>query len=506
MKRAFLLLVATLCISFSSWSQVTYEKRIEVELKDGYTDEEIFEFGESGFIISSRNENDINDETEWKFEKFNSSLNSVYEKKLLLNKKLKVDETFRNEKRIHTLYRDRKEDYSIVSIEASKMEITQIDGKLPKKSVVYGMAILNDYALLEAELKRAPFLLSINWKVGGQKLIPIVIDNINPKKTSIMGLQVLEEANEIFVFVKAYVERGKTDIYVVRLNDKGEKEEVYNLTKNIEENIINISASKLKENKYVFTGTYSTKYTGMSEGLLFCQAENNSIDFIKFYNFLDLENFLSYLPEKRQERIEKKKEKKEEKGKDFSINYRIAAHGLIQLDDGYLFLGEAYYPTYRTETYTTTTTNNGVTTTQTHTRQVFDGYQYTHAMLGKFDKNGELLWDEIFEMWSAYKPFYVKRFISIAERNQNSIKLVFASRNKITSKSIDFNGSVIQDSQSEEIETNFEDDKVKRSFSNIDYWYDNYFIAYGLQKIKNLDENANSKKKRKVYFISKIKF
>jgi hypothetical protein len=219
-----------------------------------------------------------------------------------------------------------------------------------------------------------------------------------------------------------------------------------------------------------------------------------------------LDNFLSYLPERKQERLEKKKDRKEKKGKEFNIDYRILAHEVMPLEDGYLLLGEAYYPTYRTISYTTTTMVNGMVTTRLITQQVFDGYQYTHAMLSKFDKEGNLMWDEIFEMWNAYKPFHVKRFISIAEKNQNSLKLVFASRNKINAKSIDFGGSVILDSQSEEIQTTFTGDKTKASFSNLAYWYDNYFIAYGQQKIKNKEDANDTKKKRKVFFISKIKF
>ena len=45
---------------------------------------------------------------------------------------------------------------------------------------------------------------------------------------------------------------------------------------------------------------------------------------------------------------------------------------------------------------------------------------------------------------------------------------------------------------------------IKNTFSNIDYWYDNYFIAYGIQKIKN--KSGDVQKKRKVYFINKIYF
>jgi hypothetical protein len=249
---------------------------------------------------------------------------------------------------------------------------------------------------------------------------------------------------------------------------------------------------------------YAKNNSSGSEGLFFCKIKNKEVDFFKFYNFLDLDNFLSYLPEKRIEKIEKKKNRKAERGKELTLTYRIAPHEVMQLPDGYLFLGEAFYPTYQTQTTTSTSTTNGVTSTTTHTTQVFTGYQYTHAILARFGSGGNLLWDEIFELRSAYKPYKIKRFISIEEKNQDMIKMVFASNNKITTKAVDNNGSLISDFQSEEIETNFKGDKAKRSFSDIDYWYDNYFIAYGQQIIKNTaDETA---RKRKVYFISKVRY
>jgi len=45
----------------------------------------------------------------------------------------------------------------------------------------------------------------------------------------------------------------------------------------------------------------------------------------------------------------------------------------------------------------------------------------------------------------------------------------------------------------------------KDPFSNLVYWYDHYYLAYGEQKIKN-KENDKVMKKRIVYFINKIKF
>ena len=499
-KKLFTLFLL-LCCSLSLTAQLTYEKRLEFELNDDFENEKIIEFEKTGFLIRSKNKESAGKETEWKYELFNTNLESIESRSVFMHKKYFESETYNNDEMSHTLYQNRKGEFSIVSVKAATLEIKTVEGIVPKKSNIKEMAILGDYAFFNAYMKRAPYLFSVNWKTGKQRLIPISLGNFGNKSTSLLRFQVMEKSNEIFLYAKVIVSKGNSEFYVIRLNKNGEKEDVLNITKTIDQNIIDISASKVSDNTYIYTGTYSTKYTSRSEGLFFCQVQNNEIDYINFHNYLDLKNFLSYLSEKRKAKIAKTKAKKERKGKEFNINYRIANHDVILLNDGYLMLGEAFYPTYRTETYTTT--SNGVTTTQT--RQVFDGYQYTHAVLAKFNKEGELQWDETFEMWPAYKPFTVKRFISIAEQNENAIKMVFVSRNQIITKSIDTEGTIVQEQKSEAIETGHTGDKLKYAFSNIDYWYDNYFIAHGSQKIKN-KEDVDVKRKRTVYFISKIKF
>lgn len=505
MKKT-LLFVWLFTLIISGIAQISYQERLEFDLKDGYVDEKVIVFGETGFIISSRKSESSNHQNEWRYEQFDNTLQSVHAVSVLLNNKFYPNATYTNDQRTHTIYEGRKGNYSIVSVEASSLEVTKVNFVLPKKADITEMAILGDYAFLKATIKKTSFLYSVNWKTGAWNTMPITIQNLNPKKITLDAIQVLEYANEVLLYVKAQIDKKHTDTYVIRLNDQGEKMESINLSKNIDKNIIEISASKWDDTKCIFTGTYSSKYTSLSEGIFFCQTDNDDLDYMKFYSFLDLKNFLSYLPERKQNRIEKKKKRKEKQGEEYTINYQISAHDIIPVEDGYLFLGEAFYPTYRTETHTTTTFVNGRSTTTTYTTTVFDGYQYTHAMLCKFDTEGNLVWDQIFEMWSAYKPFYIKQFISIAAQDLDAIKLVFASRNKIISKSIDYEGLVIQDIQSEELQTNFEGDRSRYSFSDIDFWYDNYFIAYGQQKIKNTDGDNNVKRTRRVFFVSKIKF
>ena len=104
----------------------------------------------------------------------------------------------------------------------------------------------------------------------------------------------------------------------------------------------------------------------------------------------------------------------------------------------------------------------------------------------------------------AFFCFENPKPISGTDRNQG-VKFAFASRNSIFSKYVDYNGDILKEEQTDEIETGFEGDKTKQSFSYLSYWYDSYFIAYGSQKIKN-KKNDSVDRKRKIFFINKIKY
>lgn len=483
-------------------AQVSFEERIEFEQKDGFIGERFYQMGEYGVLVRSVSEKTDQGMDQWKYELFNTDLVSVWTELVPVSAKLSLDEEYTTDESIHSLFKDRKGNYQLVTVNVADKELTEIEGEVLNKTYITEMKVLGEYAYCEAYIKKEPFLFSVNCMTSKQRLIPISLEGIKTKKLSIKSIQVLEESNEVFVYLNVAVSKKQREVYVVRLDDQGKKKSQYHLTQDIDKNLTSLSARSVGGGNYIFTGTYSDKGISTSQGLFFCKAYNGELDFIEFYNFTDLDNFLTYLPERKQKKLEKKKKRKNKKGKEFKIDYRIAEHEIQVLDDGYLVLGEAYYPTYRTETYTAYVNGNPVM----RTRRVFDGYQYTHAVLAKFDNDGKMEWDQTFEMFPASKPFYVKRFIATPENIEDAITMVFASGTRITSKTVNFDGVVVEDKESEQMELENESAEIKWSNSNLSYWYDDYFLAYGFQKIKDKKADKRKDKRRKVYFMTKIKY
>ena len=95
---------------------------------------------------------------------------------------------------------------------------------------------------------------------------------------------------------------------------------------------------------------------------------------------------------------------------------------------------------------------------------------------------------------------YVKRFIS-AGIKKNDVDLVYADDKMLVSKLFNNKtGEVAQERKSEMIETDNEDEDIKKMrYSGTLHWYDKNFIVYGRQIIKN----HSTGERRKVFSITK---
>jgi len=482
------------------------EKRIEFESDEYFSSDGVVSFGEAGLVVRSRDNDKTDGGYRWHFRRYDTDLNLREEQTIQLNKRLSLDESYISDDRIYSFFKDYKRGkFLLTDVNADDFTINKLTGELPKKAYTGSMVALGDRVFIDASIKKEPFVLTVDVVNGRQHLVPIQVRGYKPKHIRITNIQTVEESREVFVFVRLIDGRKSSETFIVRLDENGERIGESVLTRSIEENIVDISANYISPGRYSYSGTYSTKKTSLSEGLFYCQVKDDKPEFFETYNFLDLEDFLSYLKERKQKKITRKKARKKKAGKELKINYRMASHNTIPTDDGYLFLGEAYYPTFRQVSYTTYTVVNGVSTPRTSYQSVFDGYRYTHAVVCKFDFQGKMVWDHSFEMWPASKPFYEKRFISLVESEDAVLKMIFASNGSIYTKALSDDGVVLQDDKGQVIETGSENDKVRRSWSDLDYWYDNHFYAFGWQKIKN-KEDDDVKRKRKVYFVNKVSF
>lgn len=248
----------------------------------------------------------------------------------------------------------------------------------------------------------------------------------------------------------------------------------------------------------VFSKTKSAKDSreSYSLGIFIAKVDEWGEQTVNYYNYADLDNFFNYMKAARQKKVREKIERKKIKGQKIRFNYRLLVHDIIQKQDGsYIMVGEAYYPT----SISRSEVSNSYSYAYPNILNSYKGFQYTHAVVVGFDSSGKLIWDNSFEI-NDVESLILEKFVKVDVR-PNRIILCYNYNNVIRTKIIEGN-KVIEGKTFNDIALKFSDDIAENPESmvgGLEEWYDNYFFAYGVQKIKKPDS-----RKREVFFVNKI--
>lgn len=516
--------------------------RVEVEAKSGSDIYRILPFGENGVMLFYQsNERRKDDNERWFFNFYDTDFKKLWEKELMVRKTW----NFRN-------FDSDNENLFLFFTKPYLKETTPIlittvnikDGnhqmqskEIPAKAVLQEFYIAKKNAYIGGHTIQ-PKITHIAQSCFSFTLVPFFTGASLVREKPVIFSWNLENNQSLLTETSfkrdAFVEdiqsstKEGTANYVVKSQPPRKKQNklvIYNVDANgnKEKSFVIKSQDKnrrlntgklypLDEDAYITIGTYyaeprskifySKKQTEKySTGIYFTKTKNGQQELIRYYNFTKFDKLIYSFNKKRTKRLIKKAERKEKKGKEISFNYQLLFHDIIKRDGQYLLIAEAYYPQYRTVYYTYYDFYGRPITT---TRTIFEGYRYTDAIVAAIDINGELLWDNSF-MIKNILTHNLKERVKVLFDGEDII-LLYSSGGKIASKVIR-NDEVVEGLDYTEIETSFRSDKVLEDYrSDIVYWYDNYFISYGYQKIKNRLQRPTKKRKRTVFYFNKVAF
>jgi hypothetical protein len=267
---------------------------------------------------------------------------------------------------------------------------------------------------------------------------------------------------------------------------------------------------KTTSNKQIITGVYGNRYGDYSRGVFVATIDPAGLQQMRYYNYADLENFFHYMRAKRENRVKERIERRKVKGKKIRFNYRVLIHDLIEDDGQFIMLGEAFYPQYTSISRSNLGYRNFFSsytpynTSYIRGDQVFDGYRYTHAVVIGFDSNGNLLWDNSFEI-NDVKTYTLEQYVRLSAEDDR-IVLLYLFENQLRSKIIK-GDQVLEGKSSDPLMTLYSTDLplVERDNSgDLESWYEHYFLAFGTQHIVNPTNPAAPK--RRVFYINKISY
>ncbi len=261
--------------------------------------------------------------------------------------------------------------------------------------------------------------------------------------------------------------------------------------------LLSARALKTQTDEVVVAGTYGIRSAEYSSGLFIARITREGDQEIRLYPFYQLQHFFSYLKPRQEKRLRQRIEHKISRGKRTKLQYHILVHELVPLDDQIILLGEAFYPVYkRDDRY-----NYGLAVSA-YVPYIFDGYRYTHAVVIGFDLQGNMMWDNSFEI-NDVKTFNLEQFVKMDYRD-NRLALLYLFDNRIRYKLIQ-NNQVIEEKKINSLELSFkpEEPEIDEDIKRLEYWYPGNFLAYGIQRPYS---RAVSRSRERYFFLNKVAY
>ena len=394
----------------------------------------------------------------------------------------------------------------ILKVDYTLNEFELINVMIPEKSDPLNFQIIGNKAIIALNNSTfVPQIAFISLSDGALKIVKPELEGLN----IIQELQYDYHNRELFIVVDNYLGKKKNVLMILNISLDGTLKQSLSIEPVLENKVLNEARLAFTgKDTLMVLGTYHYEVSRMSTreeepgqesaGYFVARFVNGKQLMINYYNFLEFEELYRSLSSKTIADLRSKAEKQKNKGEEYSLDYTLLLHDIIAVDSSFTILSEAYYPEYRTVT-NMYYDYYGRPIPQTYT--VFDGYKYISGIAASFNEAGEILWDNGIEIRNVL-TFNLTKYLGSYTSN-GELALFYNNENQVHYKILgsEFGGGA---SQNITLERKYKGDKVMEDLgSRMIHWYDNYFICYGYQKIKN---NRIAEGKRTVFYFSKLAF
>lgn len=504
------LFVVMLCCTYVAFAQSDNDPvRLEFDLKNNIKPFRVFPLGEKGVALSSVEESEKDGFDKFVIQKFDNDFQKQWTKQMPLNDELKyVDHTF-NEDYLWVLFlkTGREKDNNIQLFRLSCLDGswetigTSIEKiRSFKKMITFGQDVIIG---IHSENRAYPALIQSNFKE--RKIVEIWQSNNKEEKLH----DIHRFKDELVLLSSAEMGRQsrllmrKFAINQDRLISKESRSSIFSYQITFARYLIN------PENQEPFiTGTYypdkakneDVEYDNpvIASGVFVGKLHNDSI-YTSFNSFSDFENFYRYFETTEAVRIKKKMNRKKNDNKELAVGFQLLLNEPYFYDEQLIFSGVAFSEKYKT---VSTLGYDFYGRPINVYREVFNGYQYSSALIAAFGNQGELVWNNGFEIRNV-KLMQLKNFPMFYHYGNNTV-IAYYYQGKIFSRIIKRSETVDNYAQIPIAFHNPMDRLIGEENARICLWYDNYFLVYGYQKISN---NYQLKRnKDNVFFMNKIAF
>ncbi|MEQ8240325.1 MAG: hypothetical protein RIA69_13995 [Cyclobacteriaceae bacterium] len=505
-----LIYVGLLCSVTLSFSQkkkrqdtsnyIVQSNRVEFDMGSEDYDFHVIEGQENGMLVAVQTSDALADGELWVFHYLDTALNVVWSK----NFPVPYTSTFTGydyySGKYYLMFNISEfgnEEFLIYEIDAESGLYLTFEISTVFPIVLTHFEVINQSLILGGYTNSRPVLLTYNLVERTPKVVPGFYEN----NSLLLDLIIDDEAQIFTVLTTERQDNRKNSVRVKTFTSSGDLIQENRINPGERNNLIDGTATTFLGGFQYVAGTYSKNASQYSRGLYLAKFINGRQQFVEFHNYADLDNFFGFMGKRREKRMKEKIERKKEKGRKLKFSYRLMVHDIIKRGDEFVMIAEAYYPSYNSYAGSP---YGGIGSAQNFTSG-FTGYRYTHAIVVAFDKNGDIKWDNSFEIEDIL-TFSLQKFVQVSVYD-DKIVLMYMEGNTIRSKVVEEN-AIVEGKTFNPVRLSYNSDEIKSKNPQVEglkKWYGNTYYAFGEQRIKN-ESGSVIKVYRKIFYINKVTY
>ncbi|WP_221409421.1 hypothetical protein [Marinoscillum furvescens] len=474
--------------------------RIEFDVSDYGEEYRVINGEEDGLLVTIETEDRGEGGFNWTFHYVDTALNKVWTRIYPVPYESYLTGYEYHDGQFFLLYnvsRYRNEDMLLLIIDIDKVEITEVEINTVFPVQLTYFEVLANNIIFAGYTNFRPVLLTFDLDEQKPRVVPGFYNN----NSDILDLIIDDDAGMFTVIQSERMQNRKYTVRAKTFTPSGDLVQNNTVLPGDKKNLVDGASTIFFGGFQYIAGTYSKKSSQYSRGLYLAKFVNGRQQFIRYHEYADLTNFFGYMNERREQRIKDRIERKRAKGKKARFSYRLLVHDIIERGDEYLMIAEAYYPRYSSYS----NSNPYYWNNSGRYNPSFMGYKYTHAVVVSFDRNGNIIWDNSFEI-NDIETFGLEEFVAV-NTYEDQVVLMYLEENTIRSKVVRGN-EIVEGKTFNPVRLSYAEDEVKTRDPEVEglkVWYDQTMYAYGEQRIHN-DNAVGGDYSRKVFYINKIKY
>lgn len=504
-----------------AFAQISAVKRIDLEINKKVGDNyKVLNLAENGILTIIESEESLRGgKKEIIISKYDSTLAQNWAQKFIIDYSSRIGLHYQDGDYLCFLIEKEKKEYDIFKIHINSGSTVAIRyEKIAELDIAHFVA-MDNVLLFGGTVDGRPVVVHYDYINSKPKILPI----INTLKANINRLDICKADKSIFVLLTNNTNKKKESFYYNIFDIDGKL--LTNTIVPYEKDYILYTFQPYlvsKNEQYLF-GMYSLLAKDKAQGVYVAHIVNNEQDFIRFYDFIYFKNFFNYLGKRKEKTLNKMKEDREE-GNIYKHDYNLLVRDLQIFEDRILLVADSYSPLYREGAsglngfnglnsfnnwgvYNRNMSNMFGSMNQMGQRtagggKAPSGYRYRNGIVCAFDKKGKMLWDNSLEYKNLEGNANLEPQMYV-NTGADSLTMINFQERKIFYKRTD-KSMQVDEIKEAEIPTKEEAQSMldDREDEAIMHWYGDYFLMYGVQKLKI----AASISARKVFYMSKLAY